>query len=123
MPGNKLLASDWRLTTGIGAVFFVLTSIFSGRNEICCMFSACRSYGFPGTFLSLCKTTDSFQEAQLINHSSALDLLRQGWHPAFTSRMNDFFPSATINLLLDFALAVLVSWLFLKLISLASKMK
>lgn len=56
-------------------------------NNICCMFSAERHYGWPFPFLSLWKTTDIYTEAELINTEPIFSLLSKGWHIAFAGDM------------------------------------
>ncbi|MFZ2414442.1 MAG: hypothetical protein WAW33_00315 [Minisyncoccia bacterium] len=69
----------WLLTFGV-------TSLHS-YNNICCMYSAERHYGWPFPFLSLWKTTDIRVEAELINTEPIFSLLSKGWHIAFAGDM------------------------------------
>ena len=73
----------WLLTFGV-------ISLHS-YNNICCMYSAERHYGWPFPFLSLWKTTDIRAEAELINTESIFSLLSKGWHIAFAGDMTSPF--------------------------------
>jgi len=73
----------WLLTLGA-------TSLHS-YNNICCMYSAERHYGWPLPYLSLWKSTDVFAEAKLIETESIFNLLSKGWHLAFAGDMTSPF--------------------------------
>lgn len=73
----------WLLTFGA-------TSLHS-YNNICCMYSAERHYGWPFPYLSLWKSTDVFAEAKLIETESIFNLLSKGWHLVFAGDMTSPF--------------------------------
>lgn len=85
-----------------------LTSALSTKNEVCCMFASCRYYGFPGSFLAVCKTTDSYAEAEKVNHTPTSALLEQGWRLHFAGNPLDPLPGPSASLFVDSALALLL---------------
>jgi hypothetical protein len=105
---------------GIAFLFLWLTSTFYAKNEICCMFSSCRHYGFPARFVSLCKFPETYTEASLVESETGFALLKRGWELNFASDLLNPLPGPTMSLVADGALAIMFGlaadavYLFLK---------
>lgn len=95
----------------LAIVFIWLTSIAFAKNEVCCMFSSCRFYGFPGHFVSVCKVTESFEEADKVRSQSVFTLISNGWDLHFADDMYDPLPGPAASLLVDATLALAFGWI------------
>ena len=100
----------WRKTLVLTAVL-VFLSLFIYSNQICCMFSATRPYGFPGQYLLLVKNTDSYDEALKINYLNGKELIEQGWKLTYGASVNSSISSSpTINLIFNFLFYLTISF-------------
>lgn len=94
---------------------FGLSSLYH-YNNICCMFSAERHYGWPFPYLSLWKTTDIRVEAELINTQSIFSLLAKGWHLVFAGDMTSPF-IWPLALIIDIATSLVIASIIILIIS------
>jgi len=100
---------QWFAVLVTAVMLFTLSSLVHS-NDVCCMFSAVRAYGFPAQFLTLSKETDVFEEAQKVHTLSTPELLRQGWQFRFvTTTSSGFSQSAALNLVVNALLCFAVS--------------
>ena len=93
----------WLLTFGA-------TSLNS-YNNICCMYSAERHYGWPFPYLSLWKSTETLAEAQLVETESTFNLLSKGWHLVFAGDMANIFAwstALTINIIVSLGVSLAI---------------
>ena len=94
----------------LGLAVFSISSLYH-YNNICCMYSSERHYGWPFPYLSLWKSTDIHAEAELINTESIFSLLSKGWHLVFASDMTSPFiwPIAlSINLAVSLGISLAI---------------
>ncbi len=92
-------------------MLLMLLSLLKTENKICCMFASVRTYGFPWSWLSLSKVTDSLEEANKVKSLPFFELSKQGWHLGFNSDPNaglGVWP--WLNLLLDILFFLVISW-------------
>ena len=90
-------------------IFFTL-SLLKYTNDICCMYSSIRAYGFPGQYLFLTKNTDSWQEAQKVAYLTTKELLKQGWELKFgTYTGSPVSHSPILNLIINFSTSLIIS--------------
>lgn len=111
LDDNSYMRGDCKKVLIIGLILFLLSSTTYYKNSVCCMFSATRSYGFPGQFLILNKTTDSYDEAKKIEHVDGFNLLKNGWKLRFAASIESpVSASAHVNLIVNVFFWLLIGW-------------
>jgi len=95
---------------------FLLTSTLIYRSEICCMFNGARYYGWPSSFVTVSKTTESLEEAKKIETKNLPYLLNNGWKMDFGVGMGQYGVSsnAIINLITNYLLYLIIANLLVK---------
>lgn len=103
------------------ALLLFTLSLLIYKNDICCMYGAIRTYGFPGQYLILSKETDSLIEARKVNYLSSKELVKQGWKVTFGVSTELLISSSPVfNLIFNFTCCFVISLLaftFLKTFS------
>jgi hypothetical protein len=97
----------WLIVFGINSIYHY--------NNICCMFSAERHYGWPFPYLGLWKTTSILAEAELINTQSIFSLLAKGWHLSFIGDMTSPF-IWPLALIIDIVASLAISFVIVLII-------
>jgi len=85
-------------------ILFALSSFFN-RQSLCCNYTGTRAYGWPVSFLTLSKTTDSLNDAKQVFDQPASFLLQNGWNTDFTF----------INLVLNYLLCLVLAFILVTL--------
>jgi len=74
------------------------------------MFSATRSFGFPGQFILIHKETNIWEEAQKVNTLSTKELLKQGWQIQLGASVNSpISQHALLNIVVNYLSYFLMS--------------
>jgi len=111
---QKIIKNKENIIFVLGLLLFVLLSLHS-FSDICCMFSATRYYGWPYPYITLQKTVETLEEAELIKTETTMALLQNGWRFHFVAPMTgpDLIGSPLLGFLADMLLSFsLVYFLF-----------
>jgi len=90
--------------------------IFSGfslnaYNEICCMFSASRYYGWPFPYFVLNKSVETYAEAERLKTDSTFALIESGWQFNFSTHMTQgVLGSPVLSLLADVMISIVLGF-------------
>ena len=99
----------------LSALLLTIVSTFIYKTDICCMFTATRYYGWPSSFISVSKTTETLDEAKKVDSEKLTNLLKDGWQVRFNAdyiRRMGLSSIAVINLATNylFYLGVAIIW-------------
>ena len=99
----------------LSALLLTIVSTFIYKTDICCMFTATRYYGWPSSFISVSKTTETLDEAKKVDSEKLTNLLKEDWQVRFSAnyiRKVGLSSSAIINLATNylFYTGVVILW-------------